>query len=489
MANEFGPNVLAFPQLQPVQGAVPSSGAGADVASLIGHISDPLTPELIKAAVTPIAGPRVPAMPSSMTTPIAPFQKTPFDTREVVGAGNARAQGIGNAITGVTNAIGTVITAEQRKKQGEIRDAASKVITAQQAIDEAQQQHDMAVQQGDAATASKMMDLIKENQKVRDGVFADPKMRKALAKGFNISYTDPSSNKTEEHQAVMQAIQGAKTREEKRAAIAKLRQEQNAKAGAAAGAAFASSQPRGLAPNTMAMQRLQIAEMEQKAQVEAQKTWATLQASIERSHATVDAARIRTMGQVLVQQARFQQQDDLLNRRFDMAKQLLGARYDESLKLIQARSQASRQLAHEVWSDRQADPYTRYQNARKASESYQKNFVADMKTLQEFQNQRLSMYVNPTTGAKLTPKSEDVQALDAKIKLVQQAVDSDKANAANQAQVANQLHQIFNLGSGASDVSTSGDSGSSNTTPDAVGGSDDYTDPLNYLGAGTEQNP
>lgn len=486
MANEFGPNVLPFPQLQ---GTVPSSAAaGPDVSSLIGHISDPLTPELIRQATTPIAGPRVPQLPSSMTRPIAPYQQTPFDTREVVGAGNARARGIANAFTGVTNALGTVLTAEAQKKQGEIRDAATKVITAQQAIDEAQQQHDMAIQQGDADTASKMMELIKENQKVRDGVFADPKMRKALAKGFDISYTDPSQNKTEEHQAVMQAMQGAKTREEKQAAIAKLRQEQNAKAGAAAGAAFASSQPRGLAPNTMAMQKLQIAEMEQKAQIEAQKNYATLQASLARSQSTVDAARIRTMGSVLVQQARFQQQDDLLAKRFDMAKQLLGARYSDSLDLMQKRMAASRQLARNIWADKQADPYKRYQDARKAAESYQQNAVKDGDTLVTLMAQRQKEYPSGATGKEASKDPDGYAALNAQIRLAQQAIESDKANAGNMGDIATHLNQIFGLGSGAS--SSSEDSGGSgNTQPDSMGGSDDWTNPLNYLGGGNSEQP
>lgn len=336
MANEFGPNTLAFPQLQPVQGAVPSSGAGADVSSLIGHISDPLTPELIRAAITPIAGPRVPAMPSAFTRQIGPFQPAPMDTREVVGKGNATAQGIGNAITGVANAIGAVMTAEGQKKQGEIRDAASKVITAQQAIDEAQQQHDMAVQQGDAATASKMMDLIKENQKVRDGVFADPKMRKALAKGFNISYTDPSSNKTEEHQAVMQAIQGAKTREEKKAAIAKLQAEQNAKAGAAAGAAFAAAQPRGLTPNTMAQQKVQLALQQQAVQEKMYKDMMTYMASMARAEAPVKAAQMRELGESY--------RDTIKNMRHQMDVQ---TQFHNKLQYLDAQTAAKEHLLWE----------------------------------------------------------------------------------------------------------------------------------------------
>ena len=482
MPSEFGPNVMPFPS------SVPSSGGGEDISSIIGHISDPLTPELIKQATTPIPGPRVPQMPSAFVRPVAPYQMAPMDRTPVVGAGNARARGISNAFTGVTNALGAVMTAEAQKKQGQIRDAASKVITAQQAIDEAQQMHDMAIQQGDADTASKMMELIKENQKVRDGVFSDPKMRKALAKGFDISYTDPSSNKTEEHQAVMQALQGAKTREEKKAAIAKLRAEQNAKAGAAAGSAFAAAQPRGLAPNTMAMQKLQIAEMEQKAQIEAQKNYATLQASLARSQSTVDAARIRTMGAVLVQQARFQQQDDLLNKRFDMAKRLLGARYNNALDLMQKRMAASRELAHNIWADKQADPYKRYQDARKAAESYQQNAVKDGDTLVALMAERQKEFPRGADSHAAHRDPDGYAAINAQIRLAQQAVDSDKANAGNMSDVATHLNQIFGLGSGASPSSEdSGDSG--DTQPDSMGGSDDYTDPLNYLGGGNSEQP
>jgi len=188
----------------------------------------------------------------------------PLNERPVVGAGNARARGIGNTVTAVMNGLGRVVTAEAQNKQNQIRDSATKVITSQQAIDEAQQQLDMAMQSGDTATVAKMKDVIQQNTQARDGVFADPKMRKALVKGFNFNYVDPTQNKTTEHAAVQEAIKGAKNRQEKIAAIKALQAKQNAAAGTAAGAAYAKAQPQGLAPNTQAQMQLQMKMAAQK---------------------------------------------------------------------------------------------------------------------------------------------------------------------------------------------------------------------------------
>lgn len=253
-------------QPQPVT-TVPSSTHATPsdpITALMAQMGPQITEKEIQSATTPIAGPHTAQMPSNLMTPIQPYQDTPYNNRPVVGAGNARARGIGNTVTAVMNGLGRVVTAEAQNKQNQVRDAATKVITAQQGIDEAQQQLDMAMQTGDTATVAKMKDLIQQNTAVRDGVFADPKMRKALSKGFNMNYIDPTQNKTSEHAAVQEAIKGAKTRQEKIAAIKALQQKQNTAAGVAAGKAYAAAQPQGLAPNTQAQMQLQMKMATQK---------------------------------------------------------------------------------------------------------------------------------------------------------------------------------------------------------------------------------
>ena len=249
----------------PSSTSVPTSDP---ISTLIAQMGAPVTEKEIQAATTPIAGTHAAQLPSSMTTPITPHQDAPLDYRPVVGAGNARARGIGNTVTAVMNGLGRVVTAEAQNKQNQIRDSATKVITSQQAIDEAQQQLDMAMQSGDTTTVAKMKDIIQQNTQARDAIFADPKMRKALVKGFNFNYVDPTQNKTTEHAAVQEAIKGAKTRQEKIAAIKALQAKQNTAAGAAAGAAYAKAQPQGLAPNTQAQMQVQMKMAAQKNMVD-----------------------------------------------------------------------------------------------------------------------------------------------------------------------------------------------------------------------------
>ena len=246
-----------------VPAAIPAQeqSAGPDPYALIANI---VSPGLATAATTPIAGAHGGAVPSSLQRPIAPHQDRPMNQRPVVGRKAARIQGIGNAITGATNAIGAVVTKEAQMKQDQIRDAATKFIMAQQGIDEAKQAHDAAIANGDAATASKMQELIQKNTQARDGITADPKMRKALAKGFDISYTDPESNKTEEHAAVQAAIKQAKTFQEKRQIMQQQQEKQNQSAATAFGQAYEKQAPQGTAANVPAQQRLAIAQATQK---------------------------------------------------------------------------------------------------------------------------------------------------------------------------------------------------------------------------------
>jgi len=269
-----------------------AQNSGLDVASLIQNISSPIPQGLMQAATTPVSGGHAMQVPSSLQQPVGPHQDRPMDTRRVVGAKAAKLQGIGNAITGATNAIGAVVTKEAQIKQNQIKDSATKVIQAQQAIDEAKQLHDSAIATGDAATASKAQEMIQKNTQARDAIFADPKMRKALVKGFDISYTDPSANKTEEHTAVMAAMKDAKNWQEKRQKMQEYQQQQNQAAGSAAGEAFAKGQPQGMAPNVLAQNQVAAIQNQNKERLETVKALGPIWVEKMRAEGNLNVAEV-----------------------------------------------------------------------------------------------------------------------------------------------------------------------------------------------------
>jgi len=290
---------MAFPSMEQVinSQSVPTTpqsagGGGFDIASLIQNISTPIPQGLMQAATPSVSGGHAMQVPSSLQQPIGPHQDRPMDTRRVVGAKAAKLQGIGNAITGATNAIGAVVTKEAQIKQNQIKDSATKVIQAQQAIDEAKQLHDSAIATGDAATASKAQEMIQKNTQARDAIFADPKMRKALVKGFNISYTDPASNKTEEHTAVMAAMKDAKNWQEKRQKMQEYQQQQNQAAGSAAGEAFAKGQPQGMAANVLAQQQVAAIQNQNKERLETVKALGPLWVEKMRAEGNLNVAEV-----------------------------------------------------------------------------------------------------------------------------------------------------------------------------------------------------
>ena len=375
-----------------------SSGANLDDArSWIQNID----PKLVSAATTPIPGAHTGQVPSSFMTPIGPAaQGNMIPTQGVVGKGYGKAVGIGNAIIGATNALSSVVTAEAQHKQNQVRDAATKVITAQQGIDEAKQQHDAALENLKNATpgspeaqqyqdqVTKFQGVLDQNTKARDDVFADPKVRKSLAKGFDISYVDPSANNTEEHKAVQAAMKQAKTLAEKK----QIMQQAQQKAGSAAGEAYAKAQPQGLTMDAGAQQKLAIAQGQQKIQQEAYKNYLTYKASAMHANATVTAAQLHEQGALMMKQAEFDQQQNLLNQRNTQAEKMLGERYNDQLKLMVTRAALARQTAKNIYNDREADPLNMYTKTRLAAETYKKNMDSNITLYQ-------SLYMHSKTNS------------------------------------------------------------------------------------------
>ena len=290
---EVSGNTSAWPT---PQGAVPASvgapSSGSEVESILKNLAADQT--LVRQAITPVAGQHVGQIPTALTKQVgpAPQSATPYERPR------SKGEAIANMITSAGNAVSQVITAEKQQKQTHITDAATKLFTSQQALDEAQQTKDSAnamltnatgeEAKGYQATIAQADKLIKQNTDARNSVLADPKMRKALAKGLNINYIDPSENKTEEHQAVQAALKNAKTIQEKREAAKKVQVERNQQGAQNFGEAFAKTQPQTMGQNQLAQQAIarQQAAVQQK--MEVAKLWAPF--DLQKNKEAADAA-------------------------------------------------------------------------------------------------------------------------------------------------------------------------------------------------------
>lgn len=340
--------------------SVGNSGAsndGVDIGARLQQIQSDaaMQQRLMREAITPVSGSHVGQIPSALTKPIgeAPQNQTPYERPR------SKGEAISNMINSAGNAVSKVITAEKEQKRTHLTDAATKLFTAQAAIDEAQQQHDSATAIGDNATAQKAQQLIDQNTKVRDGITSDPKLRKALAKGLNIDYIDPSNNKTEEHAAVQAAIKNAKGIREKieaaKAAKQKFAAENNPKGAQNFGAAFAKSQPQTLAPNQMAQAQLAQQQAQEKALVEAYK-----------AQTPREIALLQQQTQLQKQHEEIVARDEQRRQRLEDRKSLLGLEEQKARRLANYSSDLAVQREQKVLNMRNADP-TLVQNAAEQS--------------------------------------------------------------------------------------------------------------------------
>lgn len=472
----------AMPGLGPALPAATAAPQGENdevMNQLIKTITTPIDPALVRAATTPVASQRSTQVPSSLQRPVeapTPGQHIP---NPMAGAGSASGVGIGNAVIGAMNILGKVSQHEQQAKQDQLRDAATKVINAQSAVDEATRQRDAAKTNGDTTGMDAAQKIIDQNEAVRDGVFADPKLRKGLQKGFDISYTDPSQNKTDEHAAVMAAIKQAKTAQEKKTAIQQLRQQQNQQVGKGMGAAYAKQQPQTFQSNVEAQQKLQIEQLNRTASQTALKDYLTFKSSMAHANATIGAAQIRAMGAGILQQAKFDQAQELQDKRFAQSKIMQDVRYKDTLSEIAARGSQARATARDIYNDRQADPIALGQKMQKSIKTYDDAISKDAESITQLQHSRTGLYID-AKGNKLKPEDMDVKSADQAIQYVQQHMQNMKASRDSLMKNYNTLRSSVGLseegGSDASSDSSTGDTG-------------DYSDPLNYLGGDEEQQP
>ena len=229
---------------------IPQSQIQNDFQGFVQPFSNQEMQQTIKEATTPIPGGHSQNIPTALQhKDPQQFQGAPLDNRQVVGAGNAKAQGIGNTVTAALNTISGVLIKKKQADQAKVADAASIVFEAQKNIDDAKQQlklnpNDQAAQRVLAQNTARVNNL-------------DPKMQKAIAKGLQIDYTDPSKNKTDEHIGVQSSISQL---------------EQKAKDTQTFEQRLSAGLPQGMASNQQAIAKYQYME---KANKDAQDIWKT----------------------------------------------------------------------------------------------------------------------------------------------------------------------------------------------------------------------
>jgi hypothetical protein len=321
-------------QLPSVPSSIGGGGGGTGIDSLISAGIKPIPDEMVMRAFSPTFQSHAMGVPSSMTRPIPDFKPQPMDERQVVGRGNARAQGIGNAITGVANGIGAFINSKAKLKQTQNAQKVSQLIEYQQGIDAAKEALKNDPNNAEAKQA------LEQNQHNRDAMFEDQKFVKTVQKGFNISFTDPSANKTEDHAAVQQGVDIAKKR------------------AASMGQQWADKQPVKPTPNLMAQQQLAMATQQQAAFA---KVYASVIPRILASKETM----LRTQYVQGMQNARQMQTHVFdawkLGQQFAHDNQLAGLRHEFKLDEITKTIQMGGQKALELFQTEQLDPTKLFQ--------------------------------------------------------------------------------------------------------------------------------
>jgi hypothetical protein len=374
---------MSVPSQEYVANNVPASPQSSNIASdtsqqlerIFSQNSQDLQ-KLAVAATTPIAGGHANAVPSSMMRPDSPYTAPTLDHREVVGAGNARAQGIGNSVKSVASLLSNVEIAKQNKTKNEVASATQQLLTAQAGYDQAQQVLKQDPNNADAKAA------MERNKASMNGILSNDKLRKQISKGFNIDFTDPQANKTLEHEGVAQG---------KKMAQDHLDYAEQ----------FNQKTPVQMGPNVIAQQQYAAALQQRKDQIET----------------------VRAMGPVWAAQLRAQGQLDTENIRAatDLRKASIeaGAKLDEQIsKNYQADKDNAARMALEQYkasaarsleSMKAGKPIDVLKEFNEAQKNYETGITENQKSRQALNNE---LDKNPGSS-RSTEIRRQLQALDA----------------------------------------------------------------------------
>ena len=450
----FDPQFLpAQPESVPQALASARAGGYGDLLKAIQGTNAEELNRLSTIASLPVSTGVPGTIPSAMTRPVTPYQEQALDRRQMVGKGAARMQGISNLIATTGNVVGRAVTEEKQQKQAKLVDTTTKLFTTQQTLNQAQQMKESATQmiatldksdprQAQYQEMIKKADAqIEQDKGVINGIVGDPKMRKALAKGLDINYIDPSENKTEEHEAVRKAIQNVQGFQAKREAAEKAKQEWMAKqnpAGAQSFSdAFMKAQPQALAPNTLAQQQLAYAQARQKNSLELYKTVAP--ALIKAS----SASRVESMRGIVELQKQQSQltHDDAKSRdEYDRRVKLMGDAQRFAMKKLHTENELTIGREQQRLKDVGSDPRT----VEREAGTSDRTWASAIASQQTAYDTALALYQN--TVATKGKDSKDTVAAQAELDARKNALESTKRHASYYKNYYNLLRKTLGLG-------------------------------------------
>jgi len=322
---QFAPPQLTQDQPVPKAGNLPSSPIDADAMKAFFEGLSPTTTQAdIRAAMTPVAQKAPTQVPGyyGFRTPNPP--PVNIDRSERVGAAAARSQGIGNAISATVGALAQFKATRDQRKQEADATKVSRLVEAQNALQQAQQTF-QTTSANDPAHAQAQK-AISDNNNIIQGMFQDPKFVKTIEKGFQISMTDPSQNKTPEHGIVQRGLDMFRQKSGQQVSPQEAQRR------------FQTAQPTVFGPNVQAQQNLQMKQMEDAARAQMAKD----RIDWMKSQQTVSAAQIRAYGEI--QKANIDADSKWNTQMLKYGQDMDVAAYDRDTKLMveAARSKTTR---------------------------------------------------------------------------------------------------------------------------------------------------
>lgn len=432
--------------------SAPAQGAQTvNPAEILSSIFAKNQDQLQKAAIaasTPVPGGHATQLPLTMQTGPRATHPGQLDEREVVGKGNARAQGIGNSVIGVMNLIAGTETALDNKKKLEIASSTQQLLTAQQAYDQAAQLYQQNPQNADAKAA------MERNKGVMNGILSNDKIRKAIAKGMNVDFTDPKANDTLEHSGVAQG-------------------KEMAKAHADYAEQFNKQTPQVMAPNQQAIARYQALKEQQKLNVDTMKAMVPLITAQMRQQDVEMQIKGRMDTEQFKQQAAnaralVESQDkwERLNQTIAAKAQLAKTEFGYKLAEIGATASKDLQVFRQKMQMKAADPTTQV----KAYEEFQSKAASTIsgitKNIATLESQRYAI-------GKQAPSPDEIKHLDDQIGIAKQALKGYQDTVGATQDYFNAMTKGgANAGTGSS--SSTSKSGSSTSTSRTLGSAATY---------------
>lgn len=459
------------------QGNLPSGGGAQDTFAALNALlgKDTIGEAELMKALTPVAGAAPVQMPPYFTRQLPQPGALIQDTRPVVGAGNARAQGIGNSINAVIHGIAQFKSQRDQTQQTVDATKVQRLIEVQNGISQAEQTLRMTQ---DPAIRAEAQRTLEHNQGLMAQMLSDKKFSKLVEKGFNISLTDPSANKTPEHGAVQKGIDMFKkannqpyTPEQAKAMAQK----------------FQAAQPQQLGPNVVAQQMLQYKMLEQQ---QWQKFAAAMLPRIFSANSAMERAQYQAGVREFLQTREFAFKANAAGAKIAADQNMAWLRHTYRSEEITQHVNESMHAMYQLFQDKSLDPTTLF----KLKSDFTNKFAANEARFRAATAQILQAIAAAQAAKAASTDKNEKAAMDLKIQDMQKQYESIMVQQSNYESYKdsffNQMQRLEELSGGGGGQSGPGSQQQPPTGGPGGGGAYNPQSLLNDVPAGVQQpNP